>query len=125
MGYFRTDEIFEKLYGYDLVATSQVDVSAANAEARITLPAEVGKRHIVSGLAWSYDSQLSDGRLHIYINNDANMVVFDIDIISSGPGFIPFTKQFDTGLQVDIVLQAGGAGVVGKLNVLNYMKVDA
>lgn len=93
-------------------------VSAADADAVITIPAELNKRHVIAyGFSWSYDGDPTGGRIVI---REGGTPGYDIDVTVSGPGFIPFYRRFAKNVEVQIVLYAAGAGVVGKLNLLGY-----
>jgi len=93
-------------------------VSVANSDVTITYPARVGSTHLISGIAWSYDDTPT-GRITV---DYAGHRVFDIDITQGGPGFIPFDppKCGRLGLPLSITLYAGGAGIIGKLNIISH-----
>lgn len=97
---------------------ADVHVPAANTAAVVTYPAVVNGYNIISGVAWSYSDDPTGGRLTI---SDGTNVILDIDITSSGPGFInfPIGKRSSRGAAMVIRLYAGGAGVSGKISILN------
>jgi hypothetical protein len=100
--------------------TADNNTPATNTNAVITLAAPgAGKVNVISGVAWSYSGVPTGGRLKI--EDVSGTIVFDIDIVSGGPGFIPFTppkKNAAANTAMIITLYAGGAGIQGKLNVL-------
>lgn len=91
--------------------------AGTNAAATITLAAVAGMRHAISGILWSYSAAPTGGRLTI---TNGGVTVEDIDITGSGPGVLAFdpAKLGDTGAAVVVTLAAGGAAVVGKVNLL-------
>jgi hypothetical protein len=93
---------------------------ATNTNAVITLAAPgAGKVNVLSGVAWSYSAAPTGGRLKL--EDVSGTIVFDIDITSAGPGFIPFVppkKNAAANTAFIITLYAGGAGIQGKVNVL-------
>lgn len=78
-------------------------------------PAGDNRFHGIFGLQWSYSNTPTSGGIRIF---DGSQKIFDVDITSAGPGFFNFeepkTGSVDTEMQ--IILSAGGSGVVGKLN---------
>jgi hypothetical protein len=100
-------------------SSGDVAVPSANAAATVTYNAIVGLSHVLSGVAWSYSGSPTGGNLQI---TDGGTVVFELDITSAGPGFVPFSppKRFAVDSQVVITLAAGGSGVSGKVNALGH-----
>jgi len=96
-----------------------VVVSPANANGVITFGAVAGVRHVVSGFAWSYDADPTGGRITI---TSGGVALFDMDVTTGGAGKIEFPRGKVGGAGLDYVLTiyAGGAGIVGKLNALDY-----
>lgn len=93
------------------------DVSAANAEVSVSLtPAS---DEIIRGgvVIWSYSGTPTGGGLTIY--SDITELV-DIDITAGGPGFLPLDglNGIEYGEELNISLNAGGGGIIGKLNVI-------
>lgn len=90
---------------------------AANTAATVTITPEY-LHVLLKGLQWSYNASPSDGRLYI---TSGGTTVWDIDITTSGSGFIGFSDvtppEFEVGHEVVVTLTAGGQGVTGKLNV--------
>lgn len=102
------------------VSTGQVHDPIANTAAIITLGAAgVGISNVISGIAWSYNADPTGGNL--IVENGSGSTVFSIDITNQGPGFIPFNppKKGTANTDMIITLAAGGASVVGKVNLLN------
>ena len=118
MSFQRTTSIDVRKSGID---SEPLDVShpAADTAAVVTYAASVDAKHVITGIAWSYDDNPTNGNLEITMNG---VTIFSIDITTSGPGFIPFSppKKFSRGHQVIVTLAAAGAGVSGKLNVFNH-----
>jgi hypothetical protein len=96
------------------VAAVVAATAGANALVAITLVGVAGYRHYLPFLVWSY-SGLPTGRLTIS-GLDGDDVDFDITAAGAGPVFFP-PLAGTIGASVVITLAAGGAGVVGKLNV--------
>jgi hypothetical protein len=96
-----------------------VSAPAPNVAAVVTLPAEDGYIPVVSGIAWSYNGEPTAGRLTLGVGA---ATVFDIDITSGGPGFIPFAppRAAQEGETIVLTLAAGGAGISGKVTVLGF-----
>ena len=93
-----------------------------NAAAIVTFaPGRV--RYELFGVCWSYNAVPTNGRLTI-MGGGFN---FDIDITADGPGFIPFPAPLHAtdNTAIVVTLYAGGATVVGKLNVLGRGTEDA
>ena len=40
-----------------------------------------------------------------------------LDITAAGPGFLPLSERYASGVNLVVNLTAGGAGLVGKINV--------
>lgn len=95
-------------------------VGAPNTAVTITLPANT-RWELAGCILWSYSAAPTGGRLTVAGGGFG----IDVDIIAGGPGFIPFTiPQHATGDNaIVITLAAGGAGIVGKLNLLG-VKVE-
>ena len=89
---------------------------AANTAAVVTLSAVAGRRHVIAGLYFGYDSAPTGGALTI--TDDGN-TVFQVPITSEGLGFLPFDPpvQGTAGKAVVVTLAAGDSGVSGKLNL--------
>ena len=102
-------------------AVADIHTPAANTAAVVTYGAAAGVRHAITGMAWSYSGGIPvGGRLTIA---DAGVVVFDFDITDDGPGAIEFPRpKMNAAVNTALVvtLAAGGAGVTGKLNILNH-----
>lgn len=101
-------------------AVVDVNVPAANTAAVVTKVAVAATSHVITGVAWSYSAAPTNGRLTI---TDAGNTVFDIDITAAGWGSITFpvpkvSAAVNTAMVV--TLAAGGAGISGKVNILNY-----
>jgi hypothetical protein len=103
--------------------TENRSIGSADEAVQIVYPAPVGAgRHIIEGVAWSYNDTPTGGNLQI--DDGAGHIFFEIDITASGPGFIPFSPEMSSqGVQLIITLAAGGQGVIGKLNVIGHRRV--
>lgn len=105
-----------------LAATADVHAPAADTAAVVTYSAASGQKHIISGIAWSYNGAPTGGNLKI--EDGSGVTVFDMDITSAGAGIIefPFPKAGSVNTAMIITLAAGGGTVVGTLSVLNHWK---
>lgn len=102
------------------VNTADVHAPAANTAAQITYAAVTKRSHIVSGVAWSYSGAPTGGNLKL--ENGAGSTIFSLDIGTAGAGLIVFPrpKRAAPNTALIVTLAAGGAGVSGKLSVLNH-----
>lgn len=107
-----------------LGAAADVHAPAANTAAVVTYAADATPRsHIITGIAWSYYGGIPvGGNLQV---TDGATVIFNIDIHEEGPGAIEFPrpKKGANNTAMAITLAAGGAGVTGKLSILNHEAV--
>lgn len=87
---------------------------AANTAAVVTLISLDRNRRIIHSVQWSYSDNPTGGRLTI---TDDGVTIFDVDITVGGPGGFTITKVGGRGKTMVVTLAAGGAGIVGKLNV--------
>ena len=105
-------------------AAADVNAPAVNTAAVVTYGAAATTRHVITGVAWSYVGGIpTGGNLTI---TDAGATVFNIDIAEEGPGFFSFPSPKRSALvntAMVITLAAGGAGITGKLSVLNHWTV--
>jgi hypothetical protein len=79
-----------------------------------------GWSHVVTGICWSYSGgTLSGGNL---IVQDGTTTIFQIDVTTEGPGFIPFNppKINTPGNSLTATLAAGGSSVAGKVSFLGH-----
>lgn len=94
---------------------------AANTDAVVTYAGVGGMQHIVGGVAWSYSAGpgLNDT---ITIEDGAGNTVFTQFVTAGGPGQALFSpaKKGSVGATMIITLTAAGAGVTGKVSVLNH-----
>jgi hypothetical protein len=99
---------------------ADVNAPAANTAAVVTYGGIAGLRNVITGVAWSYYGGVpTGGNLTI---TDSGATIFNIDIAEEGPGFFEFPVPKSTavfGILV-ITLAAGGAGITGKLSILNH-----
>lgn len=104
-----------------VAAAADVNAPAVNTAAVVTYGASAGNYHVITGVAWSYIGGVPvGGNLLI---TDAGATVFSIDIAEEGPGFFTFPAP-KRGAAVNtamvVTLAAGGAGITGKVSVLNH-----
>lgn len=97
-----------------------IHVPASNTAAVVTLTALAGQRRIINAVQWSYTAAPTGGRLTI----SDGTTRFDVDITAAGPGGFGLCIPGDAGTEVVITLAAGGAGIVGKLNVQSSLESD-
>lgn len=102
-----------------LGTSADTATSSTNAAGTITYAAVATKRHSISGVAWSYSGALTGGKITV---KDGSTTIFEIDITASGPGSVQFPRPKAGSINTDmtITIAAGGSGVVGKVNALNY-----
>lgn len=101
-------------------SSANVHIPASNTASIVTISAAgSGVSNIIGGVAWSYSSPPASGNLKI--EDGVGTTVFSIDITSAGPGFIPFARPMKGASNTALVvtLAAGGAGVLGKVNILS------
>lgn len=91
-----------------------------NVTATVTFAAVTGKRHIITGVAWSYDATPTGGS--IVVADNLLGTLLSLTITASGPGFIifPLPVASDLDAQITITLAAGGASVSGRVWALNH-----
>jgi len=89
--------------------------SAANAAVAVTYAALADRCHVLWQIEWSY-SAAPTGSLTI---TDGGTTMLQLDITAAGPDSIVYEppKKAKLNSAVVVTLAAGGAGVVGKLNV--------
>ena len=108
--------------GYTQGAAADVNIPAANTAAVITYAAVSGKRHAISGIAYSYSAAPTGGNLKI--EDVAGTTIFSLDITAAGPGdpiyFDPAKGNALPNTALIITLAAGGVGISGKVNVLGH-----
>ena len=96
--------------------TQAQGTSGANAAITVTLAASAGNRHHVVEVIASYSGTPTGGRL---TSTGLAGDQLDVDVTASGPAPISFPPVTGAGSgAVTFTLAAGGAGVVGKLNVI-------
>ena len=89
--------------------------SAANAAVAITYAALADRSHLIWSIEWSYDGTPT-GSIAITVSGTA---VFQQDVRAAGPGAVTFEppQKAARNAEVIVTLAAGGAGVVGKVNI--------
>lgn len=104
-----------------LADTDDVHEPAANTDAVITYAAVGGMQHVIGGIGWSYSAGpgLDDT---ITVEDGAGNIVFRQYVTAGGPGSIFFdpAKRGSTGRAMIVTLTAAGAGVTGKVSILNH-----
>jgi hypothetical protein len=102
-------------------STSDVNAPAANTAAVISYAAAgAGVTHCLSGIAWSYSGDPSNGNL--LIEDGSGNTVFSMDITKGGAGVLYFTppKKGTANTLLKITLAAGGNGISGKVSALAH-----
>lgn len=91
-----------------------------NVQATVTYNAVAGKRHLITGVAWSYDATPTGGLVTISDNQEGTFL--SLSVTASGPGFFafPLPKASGIGSILTITLSAAGASCTGKLWALNH-----
>jgi hypothetical protein len=103
-----------------VAAAADIHLPAAATAAVVSYAAgAAGVRHVVSGIAWSYSGVPTAGNLKV---EDGATTIFSIDIVSAGPGAIPFPapRKGSAATAMTVTLTSGGTGITGKLNVLGH-----
>src|SRR5438874_1736070 len=92
----------------DNASSADTNGPQSNASATVSYPGVNNYSHVLSGVAWSYSGSgtLAGGNLQVL---DGATVVFQIDVTTLGPGFVPFLpeKQGTPGNSLSIILAAG------------------
>src|SRR5689334_17691500 len=93
--------------------------AGANTAVVLTYAAAAATRHVVEGIVCSYSAPPTGGNLKI--EDGAGVTIFQADITASGPTIIPLPAAIrgSNNTALIVTLSAGGASVVGKLNVLH------
>lgn len=102
-------------------SSGDVSVPAANTAAVVTYAAVSGRKHIITGIAWSYNAVPTNGNLKV--EDVSGTTVFSMDITAAGPGVITFPQpkcSVAANTAMIVTLAAGGALVTGKLSILNH-----
>lgn len=96
--------------------------AAANTSVALTFAALADRCHVIFRIDWSYDGSPTGGSLTI---TDGGTDMLVLAITAAGPDSIEFDppKKAKLNSAVVITLAAGGAGVVGKLNVTQATEV--
>lgn len=102
------------------VSTADTATSTAGGAATITYAAVSGQVHLITGIAWSYDSAPTGGGLTV--QDGSGTVVFSMSITAAGPGSVYFftAKQGSINTAMIVTLAGGGGAVIGKVNVLGH-----
>jgi len=104
----------------DSQLTSDVDAPNANTNAVINYSADAYGKHVLAGLAWSYNASPTSGNLKV--EDGSGNTIFSVDITSAGPGQFTFPDnlQGTANTAMIITLNAAGSGVSGKLTTLGH-----
>jgi hypothetical protein len=103
-------------------AAADVHAPAANTAAIVTYTASATKKHVITGIAWSYSGGLPIGG-NIKIEDVSGTTIFSLDITEQGPGSFEFPRpkiSAAVNTAMIITLAAGGVGVTGKLSITNH-----
>ena len=91
--------------------------SSANTLAEITYAAGENVVHTIYAIYYGYAGGTTSGGIVILV--DA-VVKLRVPVTATGAGFLPFPPvSFNRGAAVVVRIEAGGASVVGDLNVLH------
>lgn len=102
-------------------AAGDVHAPAVNTAAIVTYAATASVKHVITGIAWSYDAAPTGGNLKV--EDVSGTTVFTIDITDKGAGFFVFPKPKKSAAAntaMIITLAAAGAAVTGKVSCLNH-----
>lgn len=103
-------------------AAADVHAPAAAAAAVVTYAAVGSLKHVITGLVWSYAGGIPTGG-NLKIEDVSGTTVFTMDITEEGPGVINFPKPKKSAAvntAMIVTLAAAGAGITGKVSVLNH-----
>ena len=105
------------------VEAGSLFATATAADATVTLAARTAQRWSIGGIAWSTEGGAlsTDLELNVFlIDTSATNLIWSVDINDDGAGFIIPAEplKFPAGHAVLFELTSGGAGVVGKVNIL-------
>lgn len=97
---------------------NNVGVSAANTAVAKTLTAVTGRTRSIKGVYVGYDATPTGGLLTIQ-DGVGGDIILSLPITSPGPAPVNFAipKESTAGNALVITLGAGGAGVIGHLNL--------
>ena len=101
---------------------ADVNAPAVNTAAVVTYAADATKKHVITGVAWSYAGGTPVGG-NLKIEDVVGTVIFTVDIDKSGPGGYEFPRSkigAAANTAMVVTLAAGGAGVTGKVSVENH-----
>ncbi|HYV40101.1 MAG TPA: hypothetical protein VE988_30725 [Gemmataceae bacterium] len=103
-------------------STADVHAPSSNTAAVVTYAAVSDRRHVISGVAWSYSAAPTGGQLTI--EDGSGNTVFQIDITAAGPGVVYFTPPKNGTLNTALIatLAAGGSSVSGKISIVGHWK---
>ena len=73
--------------------------------------------HVVEGISWSYDGVPTNGSLRI---EDGITLVFEVDVVAAGPGYVPVRKRGSANTALTITLAGGGGAVGCRLNIIGH-----
>ena len=107
--------------GYTQGAAADIHLPAAATAAVVTYAAVAGKRHVISGIAYSYSAAPTGGNLKV--EDVSGTTIFSMDITAAGPGVVYFDPAKGNALPntaLIITLASGAGAVVGKVNVLGH-----
>lgn len=99
-----------------VLTASQATGTHANAVATVAAP-PAANRHVLRYLVWSYNGAPA-GR--VLIESPIGTTLLDFDVTAAGPG--PLAPEIPGGIGAAMVgtLFDGGAGIIGKINLLTY-----
>lgn len=103
----------------DRIVLSAADIAteSANTEVTLTYAAIANRVHSLFGVVVSYSGAPTGGRLRV---QRGTTTVFDLDVVSTElPIMFPQPIGGELNEAMNIVLAAGGAGVVGKISALH------
>jgi len=105
-----------------VAAAADVHAPAVNTAAIVTYSATANVKHCITGITWSYIGGIPTGG-NLKVEDVSGTIVFTMDIDEGGPGVIIFPKPKKAAAvntAMIITLAAGGAGITGKVNILNH-----
>lgn len=108
------------IQGVPIVLASKLD-AVANAEAEVLIAGVAGQSHVLKGIEYSYKAGTPAGKVTI---TDGSTIVKEWDVAGEGHWSIDYSTvgpvgglPMAEGAALKVELGAGGASVLGKLNI--------
>jgi hypothetical protein len=103
------------------VIITSSDTAASGGNQGINYAQTTNIQHSIHGVAWSYSGGNPTSGYLTITDTSNSTIVFQIDITSQGPGFVPFNPPLTTGCGHGMLVYLNGGGQTAKLNVLGHI----